>query len=99
MCLNIIYSMIKPIGDKVLVEALENEEKTSSGIILQKSTEEGTKIGSVVEVGDGKEEDGKIIKANVNKGDKVLFSWGEKIEYEGKEYYLVSSGGLLAIIN
>ena len=93
---------IKPLGDRVLVEAEKQGEETRSGIIIPKNTEEGggaVTIGTVIAVGEGRETDsGTIIKPKVAVGQKVAFSWGEKIEISGKEYHLVGESSLLGIM-
>ncbi len=93
---------IKPLGDRVLVEAEEKGEETRSGIIIPKNSEEGggaTTIGKVIAVGDGRETDnGTVIKPKVEIGQRVVFSWGEKVEIEGKEYHLVGESSLLGIL-
>lgn len=93
---------IKPLGDRVLVEAEEIGEETRSGIIIPKNAEEGggaVSIGTVIAVGEGRETDqGTIVKPKVAVGQKVAFSWGEKIEVGGKEYHLVGESSLLGIV-
>ena len=93
---------IKPLGDRVLVEAEEKAEETRSGIIIPKNAEEGSgavSIGKVIAVGDGRETDeGRVIKPKVEVGQRVAFSWGEKVEIEGKEYHLVGESSLLGIV-
>lgn len=93
---------IKPLGDRVLVEAEDKGEETRSGIIIPKNPEEGggaVSVGTVIAVGDGrKDEKGNLIKAQVEVGQKVAFSWGEKIEVGGKEYHLVGESSLLGIV-
>ena len=94
---------IKPLGDRVLVEAEEKSEETRSGIIIPKNAEEGggaaVTIGKVIAVGDGRETDnGTVIKPKVEVGQRIAFSWGEKVEIEGKEYHLVGESSLLGIV-
>ena len=94
---------IKPLGDRVLVEPEEQSEETRSGIIIPKNAEEGggggVTIGKVIAIGDGRETDnGTIIKPKVAIGQRVAFSWGEKIEVGGKEYHLVGEGSLLGVL-
>ncbi|MCY4576950.1 MAG: co-chaperone GroES [Candidatus Kaiserbacteria bacterium] len=93
---------IKPLGDRVLVEVDETGEETRSGIIIPKSSEESggaVHIGKVIAVGDGRETDnGTVVKPKVAVGQKVAFSWGEKIEVGGKEYHLVGESSLLGIL-
>jgi chaperonin GroES len=95
---------ILPIGDRVLVKiSAEVETTTASGIIIP-DTGNGKKSGrgKVVAVGQGRmTDDGKRIPVQVKIGDTVLFSEyaGERVEFDGEEYYLVSEGNIQAIIN
>lgn len=91
---------IKPLSDRVLIERIEGEEETKSGIIIPKGMDEKeTKLGMVVAVGEGRvTEEGVTIKPTVKVGQKVIFSWGEKIEYENKEYFVIHEGSLLAVL-
>ena len=89
--------MIKPLGDRVLVERIE--DKRESGIIVPEGDSNGVNIGVVQEVGEGKKKDnGEVIPINISKGDKIVFSWGEKVEYDGKEYQIVSESSILGVI-
>ncbi|MDE0243167.1 MAG: co-chaperone GroES [Candidatus Kaiserbacteria bacterium] len=91
---------ITPLGDRVLVEKVEGGEEVRSGILLPKSSESSdTNIGIVRAVGSGRETDaGSIIKPKVAVGQKVLFSWGDKVTVDGKEYHLVSEGSVIGIL-
>lgn len=93
---------IKPTGDRVLVrESLKDaHEKTQSGIFIPSTAEKdsGAKRGSVVAVGTGHYQDGKLVPVSVSVGDTVLFQWGEKIVVDGDEYYLVKEGEILATL-
>ncbi len=92
--------MIKPLGDRVLIEKQEAKEATQSGIILPESKDGGgTNIGTVIAIGEGhRNENGSITPLSVSVGQKVVFSWGEKIEIGNKEYHIVTEGSLLGII-
>ncbi len=93
---------ITPLGDRVLVEESEAGEETRSGIILPKNQEGGESgtIGTVIAVGEGRETDnGTVIRPKVAVGQKIIFSWGEKVEVSGKEYRIVSEGSVLGILN
>ena len=94
---------ITPLGDRVLVEVVDKGEETRSGIIIPKNSEDSggaVHTGVVVAVGPGREADtGAIIKPKVEVGQKVVFSWGEKIEAGGKEYHLVGETSLLGIMH
>ena len=91
---------VTPLGDRVLVEKIEGSEEMRSGILLPKNAEGGeTNIGIVRAVGPGRETDnGTTVKPKVTVGQKVLFSWGDKVALDGKEYHLVSEGSVLGIL-
>src|SRR3989344_5828642 len=94
---------IKPLGDRVLVEALEPSEgkKTASGIIIPDTvSKERGEQGKVLAVGPGKRgEDGKIIPVSVKKDDKIIFSkYGpDEIKEEDKTYFIISEANILAV--
>ena len=94
---------ITPLGDRVLIEVDDTGEETRSGIIIPKSPEDSggaVHIGTVIAVGLGRETDtGAIIRPKVEVGQKVAFSWGEKVEVGGKEYHLVGESSLLGILH
>jgi chaperonin GroES len=95
---------LRPLSDKVLVRPLSDDElgsKSPSGIIIPDTVDrEKTDRGEVVAVGPGRfDEDGeKRIPVDVKVGDRVIFQWGDKIEYQGTEYYLVSESNISAVI-
>lgn len=91
---------ITPLGDRVLLQEVEQEATTAAGIILPQSMSKdtGMKEATVVAVGPGRIEDGKTVKVSVNVGDTVLFQWGDEIKIDGQEYYLVSEGNIAAIV-
>jgi chaperonin GroES len=88
---------IKPIGERVLVEALEAESKTAGGIIIPDNAQEKPQQGKVIAVGDGTAE----VKLTLKAGDKVLYGKysGTEITYEGKKYMIMKESDVLAIIN
>jgi chaperonin GroES len=66
---------LKPLGDRLIVQAIEEEETTASGIVLPDTAKEKPQKGKVLAVGDGKlDDDGKRIPLDVKKGDEVLYS-------------------------
>jgi len=93
---------ITPLSDHILIEALKQEEKTKSGILLPESVEkEKPEQGKVIAVGPGKKtEDGKVIPLEVKAGDVVLFKkYGpDEIKVEDKEYLIASEEDILAIV-
>lgn len=92
--------MIKPLGDRVLVEPIEQEETTSFGIVLPDSAKEKPQEGKVIAVGNGAIKDGARVALEVKEGDKVLFSKyaGTEIKYEGKEYLIMKESDIHAIV-
>jgi chaperonin GroES len=95
---------IAPLGDRVVVKpADKNEEKTSAfGIIIPETADkERPAKGTVVAVGPGKTEDGKLIAMNVKVGQMVLFSkYGyDEIKLDGQEYFILAESQILAVIN
>ncbi|MEI6304661.1 MAG: co-chaperone GroES [Candidatus Taylorbacteria bacterium] len=97
-----ISNKIKPLFDRVLIreDADQKEKKTSSGIIIPITVndDKGSKKGEIVAAGEGKIEDGKLIKLSVKVGDQVLFQWGDKIKVGEDEYYIVRESEILAVI-
>ena len=91
---------IKPLLDKVVLEQIDAEEKTSSGILLPNSAQEKPAYALVVAVGVGGFVDGAEVKMLVKPGDKVLFSKyaGSEIKLEDKKYIIVKQADILAII-
>lgn len=92
---------IKPLFGYVLVEPLSAETTTASGIVLPESSQEKPAQGLVLSIGDDLIMDnGKVIKAPVNVGDKVVYKkWGgDEIKVHGKEYKLVRFDDLMAVI-
>jgi len=92
---------IQPLGDRVLVERLEAEAKTAGGIVLPESAKEKPKEGKIVAVGEGrKTDDGNLIKLEVKKGDRVIFSSyaGTEVKVKGEEYLIMREEDILAIV-
>ncbi|GGG82143.1 chaperonin GroES [Paenibacillus castaneae] len=91
--------MIKPLGERVLIEAIAKEETTASGIVLPDSAKEKPQEGKVVAVGSGTLKDGVRVALEVKEGDRVLFSKyaGTEIKYEGKEYLIMKESDIHAI--
>ena len=92
--------MIKPLGDRVVLEAVESEEVTNSGIILPETSKEKPQEGRIVAVGSGSLEDGKRVALEVKVGDRVIFSKyaGTEVKYDEKEYLILRESDILAII-
>lgn len=92
---------IKPLADRVVVEAAAAEEKSSGGIILPDTAQEKPQQGTVLAVGPGKASDtGTIVKMTVKIGDKVLYGKysGTEVNHEGKEYLIMRESDILAIL-
>lgn len=90
---------IKPLGDRVVVKALESEETTKGGIVLPSTAKEKPQIVEVVAVGPGGLVDGKEVKMVVKVGDKVLVSKyaGTEVKIDDEEYTIVRQNDILAI--
>jgi chaperonin GroES len=91
---------VKPLGDKILVEILEAEEKTKGGIILPDTAKEEKTEGRVIAAGPGKVlESGKVQPLEVKKNDRVLFGKysGDEIIIDGKKHKIVKESEVLAI--
>src|SRR5947199_3481833 len=92
---------LKPLGDRVLVESVEEKEVKKGGIIIPDTAKEKLSEGLVVALGTGKTDDnGKKVPFEVKKGDRVLISkyGGTEIKLDGKEYKILSSDDVLAVI-
>ena len=92
---------IKPLADRVLVEAMEAEEKTAGGIILPDTAKEKPMQGEIVAVGPGKvTESGQKVNMEVKKGDKVLYGKysGTEVTIDGKDYLILRESDILAIL-
>ena len=91
---------LKPLGDRLIVQALEEEETTSSGIVLPDTAKEKPQRGKVLAVGDGKvsEESGNRIPLDVDEGDEVLYSkyGGTEINVEGEDLLVLRESDVLA---
>ncbi|MET3196951.1 co-chaperone GroES [Bacillus sp. OAE603] len=93
--------MLKPLGDRVVIELVESEEKTASGIVLPGSAQEKPQEGKVVAVGTGRVlENGERVALEVSVGDRIIFSKysGTEVKYSGTEYLVLRENDILAII-
>ncbi|WLD93697.1 co-chaperone GroES [Alkalihalobacillus sp. AL-G] len=93
--------MLKPLGDRIIIELVESEEKTASGIVLPDSAKEKPQEGKVVAVGTGRVTDnGEKIALEVSEGDSVIFSKyaGTEVKYQGAEYLILRETDVLAVI-
>ncbi|MDQ0273869.1 co-chaperone GroES [Cytobacillus purgationiresistens] len=93
--------MLKPLGDRIIIELVETEEKTASGIVLPDSAKEKPQEGKVVAVGTGRVlENGERVALEVADGDLIIFSKyaGTEVKYEGNEYLILRENDILAVI-
>lgn len=93
---------IRPLGERVIVKALAQEEKTKSGIYLPDTAKEKPQQGEVIAVGNGKvTEEGKTIAMNVKAGDKILYGKysGTEVKIDGEEYLIIKESEILAILS
>ncbi|MGG0670868.1 MULTISPECIES: co-chaperone GroES [Sporosarcina] len=93
--------MLKPLGDRIVIELIEAEEKTSSGIVLPDSAKEKPQEGKVVAAGTGRVlENGQRVDLEVKEGDRIIFSKyaGTEVKYEGNEYLILRESDILAVI-
>lgn len=94
--------MLKPLGDRVVIELVESEDKTSSGIVLPDSAKEKPQEGKIVAVGTGRVlENGERIELEVSVDDRILFSKyaGTEVKYQGTEYLILRESDILAVVN
>lgn len=93
--------MLKPLGDRVILEVAQEEEKTVGGIVLASAAKEKPQNGTVIAVGEGRVLDnGTKVPAEVKEGDTVMFEKysGTEVKYDGKEYLIVSAKDIIAIV-
>ncbi|MCU1594307.1 MAG: chaperonin Cpn10 [Frankiales bacterium] len=91
---------IKPLEDRIVVQAVEAETTTASGIVIPDTAKEKPQEGTVLAVGPGRFEDGARVPLDVKVGDKVLYSkyGGTEVKYAGEEYLVLSARDVLAVI-
>ncbi len=92
--------MIKPLFDKVVIKAIESEEKTASGIVLPGAAKEKPQLAEVVAVGPGGLVDGKEVKMVVKVGDRVVYNKyaGSEFNIDGEKVVIVRQSDILALI-
>ena len=91
----------RPLHDRVLIEILDSEEKTSGGIIIPDTAKEKPQEGKVVAVGPGaRTEDGKIISMDVKVGDTVLFGkWsGTEVKIDNEDYLIMKESDIMGVL-
>ena len=92
---------VRPLHDRILVERVEEEEKTKSGIYIPDSAKEKPQKGKVVAAGNGKVNDkGERVKLDVKEGDYILFQkyGGDEIKVDGKELVIMREEDVLAVV-
>ena len=92
---------LKPLGDRVVVEPAEKEERTASGIILPETAKEKPQEGEILAVGPGRrDDDGKLIPMDVKKGDTVLYAKyaGTEVKIEDRKLLILKESDILAIV-
>lgn len=93
--------MLKPLGDRVVIELVQAEEKTASGIVLPDTAKEKPQEGKVIAVGTGRVlENGERVALEVATGDRIIFSKyaGTEVKYEGTDYLILRESDILAVI-
>ncbi|MBA2175823.1 co-chaperone GroES [Halobacillus locisalis] len=93
--------MLKPLGDRIVIELVEEEQTTASGIVLPDSAKEKPQEGKVVAVGTGRITDnGEKVALEVAQGDRVIYSKfaGTEVKYEGSDYLILRESDVLAVV-
>lgn len=92
---------IKPLGTRVLIKEIENEETTKSGIVLPATAKEKPIMAEVVATSPGEVKDGKKIEVEVKKGDRVIYSKyaGTEVKLDNEKYLLIKQDDILAVID
>ncbi|MDF2855310.1 MAG: groES [Neobacillus sp.] len=96
-----LFDLLRPLGDRVVIELVESEEKTASGIVLPDSAKEKPQEGRVVAVGTGRVlESGERVALEVSVGDRIIFSKysGTEVKYQGAEYLILRDNDILAVV-
>lgn len=96
-----MFSLLKPLGDRVVIELVEQEEQTASGIVLPDSAKEKPQEGKVVAVGTGRvTENGEKVAPEVSEGDAIIFSKyaGTEVKHGDNEYLILRESDILAVI-
>ena len=92
---------LKPLGDRLIVKALQAEEKTSGGIVLPDSAQTKPQTGEVIAIGPGKVLDnGKVVPMDVKVGDKIYYAkyGGTEVKISGEEYIILRQDDVLAVM-
>jgi len=92
---------LKPLFDRIVIEAMDSDEKTKSGIVLPSAAQEKPQMAKVVAVGPGGIIDGKEVKMQIKVGDKVLYAKyaGSEFKIDGKDLTILRQSDVLAIVD
>jgi chaperonin GroES len=92
---------IRPLEDRIVVQAVEAETTTASGLVIPETAKEKPQEGIVLAIGPGRFEDGQRVPLDVKEGDRVLYSkyGGTEVKYGGEEYLVLSARDVLAVID
>ena len=93
---------LRPLGDRVIIEPIEQEEVTASGLYIPETAKEKPQQGNVLAAGEGRrDDDGKRVPMDVKAGDKVLFAKyaGTEIKVDGKKLLIMKETDILAIVS
>jgi chaperonin GroES len=91
---------IKPLEDRILVQPVDAEQTTASGLVIPDTAKEKPQEGNVLAVGPGRFEEGQRLPLDVKVGDKVIYSkyGGTEVKYNGEEYLILSARDVLAVL-
>jgi chaperonin GroES len=91
---------IRPLHDRIIAKRIDEEEKTKGGLIIPDTAKEKPQEGTVIAVGPGKQEDGKVITLDVKAGDRILFGKysGTEIKLDGEEHLILREDDILGVI-
>jgi chaperonin GroES len=91
---------IRPLHDRLIIKRINEEEKTKGGLIIPDTVKEKPQEGTVIAVGPGKPEDGKVISLDVKAGDRILFGKysGTEIKLDGEEHLILREDDILGVI-
>jgi len=90
---------LKPLDDRIVVKAIEEEDTTASGLVIPDTAKERPQEGEVIAVGPGRFEEGQRIPMDVKVGDKVIYSkyGGTEVKIDNVEYLILSARDVLAV--
>ena len=92
---------LRPLQDRIIVERIDEEATSAGGIIIPDSAKEKPQEGKIIAVGKGKTgDDGKLVKLDVKKGDRILFGKysGSEVKLDGTEYLIMREDDVLGVI-